>query len=104
VFLLATISLSITGTVVADQVTLEERTKELFSEHDEFEDISLSFSFNDFLFDFEGGHEPVLSGQLSEEQLQRMGINSDVTISEEGLAVLRNAAVNEADERTACGR
>jgi len=74
---------------LAVQVTFEERTKQLFSEHDEFEDISLSFSFNDFLFDFEGGHESVLSGQLSEEQLQRMGINSDVTISAEGLTVLK---------------
>jgi len=85
---------------MADQAAFQERFNELFSEHEEFEDTSLRYSFFMFLDEFEGGLEPVLSGQLSAEQLQMMGIDSDVKMSEEGLAVLREAAANEPDEMT----
>lgn len=79
-----------------------QRARELFSEHEEYEDISLvprfGMFFDDFFF---AGYESMLAGELTEEQLAKIGIESNVKMSEEGLATIRNAAANEADACTA---
>ncbi len=87
---------------MADADAYKERRQELLSEHEEYEDLSLVFTFEMFFADFElGGYEKMLAGEVSEEQLAMIGIKSDVKMSEEGLATLRQAAAKEADERTA---
>jgi hypothetical protein len=87
---------------MADADAYKERRQELFSEHEEYEDLSLVFTFEIFFADFEfAGYEKMLAGEVSEEVLAMMGIESDVKMSEEGLATLRQAAAKEADECTA---
>lgn len=85
---------------MADNDAFKKRSQELFSQHEEFKDISLRLTFHGFLFDFKT-HEYLLAGEAQEEQLALMGVESDFKMSDEGLAMLRQAAENEVDEWTA---
>ena len=86
---------------MADKDAFKERSRELFREHEEFEDLTLFYTFRNFLTDFEFfGYEKMLAGELTEKQLAQIGIETDVKMSEEGLAKLRHAFLFEADEWT----
>ena len=87
---------------MADTDAFKKRSQELFSEHEEWQDFSLLHTFPLFLDDYYfGGYEKMLAGETSEEILAMMDIESNVKMSEEGLATLRQAAAIEPDQWTA---
>jgi len=87
-------------------LTLAEQNEDLalidkmVLEHTEYRDVSLRFSFMEFLKNFKSGYEQFIKVDISRSDLKRMGFDRDIKVSEEGFELLRNAAEVEVDRLT----
>lgn len=92
---------SIGGLALANADDYSTRSQELYADHTEYRDMSLRFGFWDLLLGFENSYEKWLEGGIPKEAAAFMGIREDERMSEEGVALLRQAAARETDELTA---
>lgn len=79
-----------------DERAYQARQKELFADAERI-DWSLRNTFHDFLDSYEGGLDSIFNGQFPDDILAKMGYTTDVRMSENGMAILGEAAANEVD-------